>query len=542
MTWKIHYHPVAELPKLMWLAAIQLDARTLTIFHGRAVECHDDWMVEGIWDGEFSRGEFHRSEHFFGSGIRVDGDRVYCVPSSALVDRLCYCQQKRTVFVSNSVVLLLAFTDSKLDRNHDYSIESSSILQGLEHYRKDFTILNPEIDSFYQVYHENLVIADDGVSFERRTRIHDIASFEQYYALLNDVLIRLKHCYTSPDRRVRLEAFATISSGYDSTAVACLAKAIGAKTCFISKRSNSSMPTWIDRRRAIDDGEPIAAALGLQAIHLSHRISGSSDDELYFYAVDPAKTELVFYSMAAHIEENCQAAVVFTGYHGDKMWDSKLDRKYLDDQIIRGDISGLRLAEIRLKSGFINVAVPFIFASSVASISKITEAPDMEPWRLHNAYDRPIPRRIAESAGVDRRLFGLRKKMVSTPQAYPRNARLRKRFFEFLEQNYRLKPGVVHLSVALSRASHVFLRALSYLAPVKRSKPLQSWTRTRLRWLERRPIFWKHMDLQSLLFLWSTDVLTRNTAGILQRDLGSLADVPQRPHDRVADSTPAYPR
>jgi hypothetical protein len=303
--------------------------------------------------------------------------------------------------------------------------------------------------------------------------------------------------------------------------VACLAKAIGVKTCFTSKRSNSSMPAWIDRRRAFDNGGPIADALEMEAIYLNHRISSSSDDELYFYAVDPSKTELVFHSMAAHIEKTCQAAVVFTGYHGDKMWDSGLEEKYLNDQIMRGDISGLRLAEVRLKSGFIHVAVPFIYARSVASISRISESPEMDPWRLRNSYDRPIPRRIAEGAGVDRQLFGIRKKMVSTAQALPSNAQLRKRFFEFLEQNYQVKPGLVHMSIAVGRATYVFLRAVSNLAPVKRSKPARSWTRNHLRSLERKPIFWKKVDLQSLLFLWSTDTLTRNTAGILRKNLGA---------------------
>ena len=523
MTWKINYQPVAELPKLMWLAVLQLDGKTLTVFHGPAVECRDEWMVEGIWDGEFARGEFHRSENFFGSGIRVEGDRVYCVPSSALVDRLFYCLQQQTMVVSNSVILLLAFTDSKLDRSHDYNVESASILQGLEHYKKEFTILNPQIDRFYQVYHENIVVQTDGISFERRSRIHDIASFEQYYALLNDVLIRLKDNCTSAARRVRLDAFTTLSSGYDSTAVTCLAKTIGVKTCFTSKRSNSSLPAWINRRRASDDGGPIADALGMETLYLNQRVSGSTDDELYFYAVDPAKTELVFHSMAAHIEKTCEAAVVFTGYHGDKLWDSKLDRKYLNDQIIRGDISGLRLSEIRLKSGFIHAAIPFIFASSVASISKITDSPDMEPWRLRNSYDRPIPRRIGESAGGDRQLFGFRKKMVSTARAYPSNAQLRKGFFDYLRTNYRLQPVLVHVSMALGRASYALLRAVTHLAPGKRAKPLVAWCRIRLRRLERRPIFGKGLDLQGLLFLWSTDTLTKNTAAILKKNGSATA-------------------
>lgn len=524
MTWKIHYCPIADLPKLMWLAVVRPEGKTLTVYHGPAVECRDEWLVEGVWDGDFARGEFHRSENFFGSGIRVEGERLYCSASSALVDRLFYCRQKRTILVSNSEILLLAFTNSKLDGRHDYNVESCSILKGVQRYEKDFTIVNPQIDRFYQVYHDNIVIDGEGISFERRTRIRDIDSFEHYHALLNDVLQRLKRCYASPDRRIRLDAFTTISSGYDSTAVACLTKGIGVTTCFTAARSNTVMPAWMNRRRTYDDGGPIAAALGMKTIYLNPRVSGSSDDELYFYAVDPAKTELIFHSMAEHIEKTCQAAVVFTGYHGDKMWDCGLDPKYLNDHIVRGDISGLRLSEIRLKSGFIHVAVPFMFASSVASISKLTASPDMEPWRLRNSYDRPIPRRIGETAGVDRRLFGFNKKMVSTPQAFPSNAQLRKSFFDFLEKNYRVKPALVHASLALDKASYVMLRAFSHLAPVKRSKRSMMWTRSRLRALQRKPIFRTHLDLQTLLFLWSTDMLTENTAGILQRNLGSAVD------------------
>jgi hypothetical protein len=539
MTWKIDYNPIAELPKLTWLAVIEPGSKRVKVFHGRAVECRDEWLVEGIWDGEFARGEFHRSEHFFGSGLRVDGERLYCVPSSALVDRLCYCRQDTTMVVSNSVIALLAFTHSQLDRSHDYNVECASILQGLEKYQKDFTILNPQIERFYQVYHDNIVIDQDGIAFERRSRIHEIASFGEYFALLNDVLTRLQRNSASAERRTRLDTFTTISSGYDSTAVACLAKAIGVKTCFTSRRSNSSMPAWIDRRRAFDDGGPIAAALGMQAIYLNHAISSSSDDELYFYAVDPQKTELVFHSMAAHIEKHCPAAVVFTGYHGDKMWDSKLEAKYLNDQIIRGDISGLRLSEVRLKSGFIHVAVPFIFASSVASISKITESPDMEPWRLRNAYDRPIPRRIGETSGVARQLFGLRKKMVSTTQALPSNAELRERFFDYLERNYRVKPGLVHLSLTLGRATYLCLRAASNVAPVKRSKRAMAWIRARFKLLERKPIFGKHLDLQSLLFLWSTDTLVQSTAGILSRDVDAAGHMGM---ERAEVSIDARPR
>jgi len=72
----IKYYPVSDLPKLAWLAYLNQKAfDVLSVFHGSSVECRETWMVEGVWDGDFSSGDFHKSENFFGSGIRVEGER-----------------------------------------------------------------------------------------------------------------------------------------------------------------------------------------------------------------------------------------------------------------------------------------------------------------------------------------------------------------------------------------------------------------------------------------------------------------------------------
>ena len=107
MRWRILYHPITELPKLSWLASAELDGETLTVFHGSSVECYEEWMVEGVWDDDFNRGNFHRSENFFGSGIRIEREHIYFVSSSALVDRLFYCNYTRKILVSNSLTLYL---------------------------------------------------------------------------------------------------------------------------------------------------------------------------------------------------------------------------------------------------------------------------------------------------------------------------------------------------------------------------------------------------------------------------------------------------
>jgi hypothetical protein len=44
-----------------------------------------------------------------------------------------------------------------------------------------------------------------------------------------------------------------------------------------------------------------------------------------------------------------------------------------------------------------------------ARLIALARAPELAPWSLGGDYDRPIPRRIAETAGVPRDIFGILK-------------------------------------------------------------------------------------------------------------------------------------
>jgi hypothetical protein len=235
MKWKIDYHCLAELPKLAWVASVDLDRGSLSVFHGEAVECRDEWMVEGVWDGDFESGNFHHSENFFGSGIRIEGPRIYFVPSTALVDRLFSCLCDGTLLVSNSLIQLLALTGAQLDPDHNYRNELTSILGGITNYRKEFAVLHPSITTFCQVYFSNIVLIDKELSYELRGHLHKIDSFQQYHSMLSQTLSQIRRNYESLERQIPMDPFATMSSGYDSTAVTSLVKNIGVTTCFSSK-------------------------------------------------------------------------------------------------------------------------------------------------------------------------------------------------------------------------------------------------------------------------------------------------------------------
>ena len=140
------------------------------------------------------------------------------------------------------------------------------------------------------------------------------------------------------------------------------------------------------------------------------------DRDAWRQKVCPEAPFIASYSSAEDIiflgaDQHLHGKVLFTGYHGDKVWD-KLTA-YISDKIVRGDPSGLALTEYRLHAGFINCAVPFWGTRQIRDIHAISNSQVMKPWDVPGNYSRPICRRIAEEAGLPRESFGIKKKAVT---------------------------------------------------------------------------------------------------------------------------------
>ena len=65
--------------------------------------------------------------------------------------------------------------------------------------------------------------------------------------------------------------------------------------------------------------------------------------------------------------------------------------------------------EFRLRTGMLVFDVPAIAGIHCHDVHRISRSPEMEPWSIGGDYDRPIPRRIAEEAGIPREGFGQEK-------------------------------------------------------------------------------------------------------------------------------------
>ena len=516
---RLRYREVPRLPRLAWVATIDRAAGDVLVFHGSAVECREEWMVEGVWDAEFRSGGFHECPHFFGSGLRLADGCLYCVPSSALVNRLMYCVHRDRVLVANSLALLLAFTGATLAPGHDYRAETYAIRRGVRGYPKAFVVRHPEIASFFQVYDECLVIGSGEPTFESGRPVRTIASFAAYRALVAEALGRLQDNFLSRYRDTPMQAFSTVSTGYDSAASTVLVKDLDLETCFTSRRSNSHIPWWLNREAGSDDGRPIADRLGLRTEYLDGRASRMTEDELYFLAPGCAPPLPVLHSMARHIERSGAVGVVFTGFQGDEVWDiNRWEREYQDAGVLRGDTTAIMLSEIRLKSGFINVPVPSLFARSLRYLVAIALSVEMAPWRLGSDYDRPIPRRILEEAGIPRQLFGTRKKAVVETYNFPKNRALRRQFFAYARRQLgvfggggfiRLYQAVNGLVFPSFRAYHLVRQRLTGVEPPDTPAAL----------------IWTRFNFPHLLFTWAAGALSERLASVL-RDSGALEQQP----------------
>jgi hypothetical protein len=125
-------------------------------------------------------------------------------------------------------------------------------------------------------------------------------------------------------------------------------------------------------------------------------------------------------------------------------------------ELRRWDLGGHGLSEARLRTGLIQLPLPYVGAQQRKDILSITESPAMDRWRLGNDYDRPIPRRMAESRGVPRELFGQRKLasvVVFAPPEIPHSADLRSEFFAFLRHERLLGSLGTSLLPAVRRAN-----------------------------------------------------------------------------------------
>ncbi|GMU63599.1 MAG: hypothetical protein AMXMBFR34_53620 [Myxococcaceae bacterium] len=459
------------LPKLGWYAEIDLSRGEVRAEVGPWVEVDaardPRWLVAGVWDGDFPAGDFHRAEHLFGSGLRLEKDGLYVVPASTTDERVMCTRDSSRWYVSNSLVVLLGRLGARVDPTQDHRAWGDSVGLGIFHYQRQLPLVSALTPVAWQLVYETLRLTAEGPSFHYRSRPHAFRDFHDYTGQVMGALRATWSNATHPARRHPARAASTISRGYDSaTATAFATELVPALEAWTASTSNTRVPGVVQRvlgaELTDDDGATIARTLGATPRHLDLDYKAIPLElEASLWASNQLSPELVFWSLFEDAERHPLPTVLFTGNYGDAIWDCRVRQQQVDGYVSRGAPSGPSLIEARLRSGVVELPVPYVFARSVKAVHAISMSQEMAPWRLGNDYDRPIPRRLLENRGVPRDAFGSSKRAVAQDYESPRGQALRRLFFDesaWTELEERLYRGI-NLGLYLARRGVDFIEA-----------------------------------------------------------------------------------
>lgn len=396
------YDTNASIPAGAWCALIAENENDIHVEVGRAVECNDDFFVQGVWDGDFAAGSF-ADTHFScctGGNVKISktGGAIFSAPSH-LLEAIYAIRKDAELYLSNSLAFVLERTGARLDRNYqDYQLDMCSSIFGIDRQIKSspleaglrldyYRCCNIEIDSSLNVRSEN---RQSGFSFR---------GYADYFKAMQGVMERLFSNAADACRKCKFGSMSTISRGYDAVASSVLARMQGCRRVltFNSPRPyEQDCGSEIARRAAFSD---------IIEADANHYLSRTDYTEAECIASGDMGSAIVF---AAH-KDIFRNSVIFMGVRGDSLWERQHgnvnDRQDFTDgnTLQQTDHS---FVETCLAVNAVCVPVPMIGADRWPDIARISGSGEMKPYSVRDFYDRPIARRMAEDYGIPREWFG----------------------------------------------------------------------------------------------------------------------------------------
>jgi len=401
---KVEFQLISSLPRLAWCACLRKNDGVVRLLHGPWVETRNDCFFEGAWDGPFEAYRFDQAVMLVGSGGRIVDEAILFASPGHMGDRLFSLSMENKLYVSNSFVFLLTKAGEELDINYP-----NYFLDFLSYYQSGIRITEKRIpiQGRRNVYLHDccniLVKSDLTISRIEKNQSDPPLNFNDYVVFLERTISKIFENASHPARNQIYRPVTTISQGYDSTAASVLAGRAGCREAVTFRKSLSDDGHYVD-----DGGTVIAGYLGLQTTEYDrHDFNKLTDLSAAEFFMNPfAMTEEL-----GILEDQLVGALLVTGIFGDCVWGmlKQSGLPLLQDPNLNVLSFGMTMAEFRFRVGFLHLPPAGCGAWHRPSIYRITMSPEMRPWSVGGKYDRPIPRRMLEEAGVPRELFGHRK-------------------------------------------------------------------------------------------------------------------------------------
>jgi hypothetical protein len=399
------------IPPLAWLCKVQGNSYHFNV--GRNVEYSYGRVVEGAWDGDFNKSMIEASEFVFGSGAVLKKGKVVFIPPKHSLEVLYVLHDKQAgiTYVSNSLCFILK--SSNIDLDGDFFRKLSSELhrsgdiatkRGIDRY--DQIIVAEKNYALYRMIFYNFSVDSGGrLRLYRKLPKKYFRDYGEYRKFLSGKISEIFNNAKSAHRKVVYTPITTITRGYDSPAVAVLAKENGC---------NEALTLNVSVYEVYDSGLDIGRKLGLKVYVYEHVMSDRienlniafteriKDLALEFIATGGIGDDVCFYPF----QDKLIKRVFLTGSYGDPVW---AKGSSLEPGLTNNTFFSKSLTEYRLRVGFIYLPVPFLGARFPGPIKAISNSADMRAFTVGGDYDRPIPRRIVEEVGIPRNEFGVGK-------------------------------------------------------------------------------------------------------------------------------------
>jgi hypothetical protein len=409
--WQLACTRSESLPRLAWCAVLSTRHAKLVVHHGPWVEVNDSAFVEGAWSGDYSDMGFANANTFTGSGGMLRSNDLLIATPTHTSECIYALRLGTGLIFSNCLAFLLTIAEDDVDRSYQYyDIDIMSIGLGLKRYRSSIpTALRNKVHMYY--YCNISVSPGLALTVLPKKRPGWFYTYHQYRGWLQQEVSATIQNAGDSRRAVAYTPITTISTGYDSTAAAVLARDGGCREAVTFSMAHD--PFGVER---CDSGKRIGDILGIAVTEYDRGAYLGREDlpEAEFLAAGAGGGDVTLTAL----DERLTGKLLITGYHGDPAWD-RINNTGGPDMIRLDPSPGGDLIYFRTRVGFTHLPVPSIGYSEHSSILALSNSLEMQPWSLRREhYDRPIPRRIVEEAGVPRETFGQTKKIVARPQKF----------------------------------------------------------------------------------------------------------------------------
>ena len=393
------YHE--DLPRLAWCATLGESDDRVVVHHGSWIEPSNSAFVEGAWSGSYVEMGFSHALTFTGSGAVLTPDGVLFATPTHSIEPLYVLRAGHRLYCSNTLCHVLVSADDDIDPGYlFYDVDIMSLAFGTKRCISRIPTRDRNWVTIH--YYCNLLIGKNLaltiLPKRQRGAFRDYSDHRTFLTV--QVLLTIENS-SDLRRSVKYTPLSTMSTGYDSTAASVVAKVGGCRECVTFRTASDDSD---------DSGRQIGRILGLDVTEYDPNAYLTRNDlpEAEFAATGGGGGSVIMTAL----EQRLAGKILLTGYYGDGAWERANVKGGVD--MATWDSAGADMIYFRTRVGFLHLAVPSIGYSEFTSLQMIANSEEMRPWRLQrNDYDRPIPRRIVEEAGVPSELFGQRKKVAA---------------------------------------------------------------------------------------------------------------------------------